>query len=120
LWFTERAVDRIGRISTTGKITEYQLASGRLPLDITPARDGSLWFTDRAANCVGRTTVTGPITEFVVPTPGSDPLGITAGPDGTFWFMEGKGDRIARLNPQRRGGSPCQTSAPGPTGGPGY
>jgi len=118
LWFTERAVDRIGRSSTTGKITEYQLASGRLPLEITAARDGSLWFTDRAANCVGRITVAGRITEFAVPTPDSDPLGITAGPDGTIWFVEGKGDRIARLNPQRRDGSPCQTGAPAPTCGP--
>lgn len=120
LWFTERAVDRIVRISTTGKITEYQLAAGRLPLDITPARDGSVWFTDRAANCVGRITVTGRITEFAVPTPDSDPLGITTGPDSTIWFVEGKGDRIARLNPQRRDGSPCQTGAAGPTGGPSY
>ncbi|MEU7038521.1 hypothetical protein ABZ958_33310 [Streptomyces sp. NPDC046237] len=47
LWFTETAADRIGRISTSGEITEFPLPdrAGR-PHAIAPGADGALWFTE--------------------------------------------------------------------------
>jgi len=45
LWFTELGANTIGRISTTGVINEYPLASGSHPYGITAGPDGNLWFT---------------------------------------------------------------------------
>src|SRR5437762_11139869 len=48
LWFTENQSDRIGRITTSGSVTEYQLPTDRQPFEITNGPDGALWFTDVA------------------------------------------------------------------------
>src|SRR5690349_5341280 len=47
LWFTEHNVNKIGRITATGAITEYALPeTNRYPTDIAAGRDGALWFTE--------------------------------------------------------------------------
>src|SRR5262249_6076935 len=43
LWFTEKNASAIGRITTTGLLTEYALAAGRGPQQIVAASDGALW-----------------------------------------------------------------------------
>jgi streptogramin lyase len=57
LWFTEDYVNRIGRITTGGVITEYPVGpmSSSLQLQgIATAPDGSIWFCETAKNVIGR------------------------------------------------------------------
>ena len=99
LWFTSQnkspvtfsiVSGQIGRITTSGTITEFTLPGGgtRLttphPTDITTGPDGALWFTDSNLGKIGRITTRGSLTQFT--TPQADPIGITTGPDGALWF----------------------------------
>jgi hypothetical protein len=90
LWFVENNGNKIGKITTSGTITEYALPSGRWPEGITAGPDGNLWFTELADN-IGKITTSGTITEYAIPTGASSPYGIAAGPDGNLWFTEGIG-----------------------------
>jgi uncharacterized protein (TIGR03437 family) len=86
---------KVGRITTSGTITEYPLPqAGDYPLAIAAGPDGALWFTDYLGQ-IGRITTSGTVTSEV-PTPtntGNGDLGyysdsIAAGPDGAMWFIE--------------------------------
>jgi virginiamycin B lyase len=92
LWFTEPHVNKIGRMTTAGVVTEYPVpTAGSLPREITLGPDGNLWFTEAIGDKIGRITTGGVITEYVV-GPAHDgsslPEGITAGPDGNLWFTQ--------------------------------
>ena len=100
MWFTEG--DMIGRMTTSGSLTEYgplsSIGTGAPHLAyITPGPDGALWFADCGNDAVGRITTAGTITEYVVPNPSGDPLGITVGPDGNIWFTENESGSIGVL-----------------------
>jgi len=93
LWFTEIGPDEvgssIGRITTSGKITEFPLPSTHIFLSsITAGPDGNLWFTGIGTNnglsMIGMITPQGKIREFTFLHSifGS----ITRGPDGNLWF----------------------------------
>jgi streptogramin lyase len=97
LWFTEENLfgDKIGRITTSGSITEFPLPTLQNVLGgITAGPDGNLWFTELGQDAIGRITPTGNITEFRLKT-GSSFKGITAGPDGNLWFTESDSNAIA-------------------------
>jgi virginiamycin B lyase len=96
LWFAEFYAGKIGRITTSGVVTEYS-APGSTPFRITAGPDGALWFTDDFGNRIGRITTSGVVTEYAVPTPNSNPAGIATGPDGALWFTEGSGNNIGRI-----------------------
>jgi uncharacterized protein (TIGR03437 family) len=88
---------KIGRITTSGTITEYPLPqAGNLPFAIAAGPDGALWFTDFLGQ-IERITTSGTVTSEV-PTPTNTagyPGTIAAGPDGAMWFIEpGKIGRI--------------------------
>jgi len=102
VWFTEQFVQflgqpaniplgQIGRITPQGTITEFPLAVGDAPGDITAGPDGNLWFGVRntaagsAGGYVARMTPTGVLTKFPLPSGGFADA-ITAGPDGNLWF----------------------------------
>jgi len=75
LWFTDLDGDAIGRITTSGSITEYALPnpdSG--PTGITAGPDGALWFTEAYGSRIGRITTAGAITEYALAA-GSNPWG---------------------------------------------
>jgi len=93
LWFTE--YDNIGRITTAGVITEYNVLNGGSPFWITAGPDGALWFT-QGVEKIGRITTAGVITGYLVRAADSYPEGITTGPDGELWFTEShvKGNSI--------------------------
>src|SRR5438034_737511 len=97
LWFTEYSGNNIGRITTSGAITEFPLPTANsAPFGITAGPDGNLWFTEFVGNKIGRITTSGAITEVPLPTANSAPYGITAGPGGIrLWFTEASGDKIA-------------------------
>ena len=114
LWFAESketggsfamAVPFIGRITTAGVITEYQLlanGSSRLPgfatpESITAGSDGALWFVDQFTQ-IGRITTAGSSTLYGNPNNAYQDggFGITSGPDGAIWFTE---DGCSGCNP---------------------
>src|SRR5215470_15761453 len=66
LWFTENGSNQIGRITTSGAITEYPIPSSSSgPIAITTGPDGALWFTTPAK--LGRITSSGSVLEFAIP-----------------------------------------------------
>jgi virginiamycin B lyase len=91
LWFTEPNVDRIGRMTAHGKVTEYSngISSGSQPYSIVPGPDGALWFTERTGGRIGRITTSGKVTEYSSGiTSGEQPFDLAPGPDGAIWFTE--------------------------------
>src|SRR6266851_1855100 len=109
LWFTETLANQIGRITTTGTVTEFPvLTANSRPFGITCQFDRSdghieIFFTEANANQIGRMRYFPDhyeMTEFVIPTPNSTPGPITFGPDGNIWFTEFSGNSsVARMTP---------------------
>ena len=100
LWFVENKTNRIGRMTTSGALTEFPIPTADSDsLFIAAGADGNLWFTEWAAGKIGRITTAGVITEFSVPSPSGTPKGITAGPDGNIWFTEWQPNKIGRITP---------------------
>jgi hypothetical protein len=94
LWFTEPSGNKIGRITTTGTITEFSVPTASSnPWGITAGPDGAMWFTELSGNKVGRITTTGTITEY---TANNTPNDIATGSDGNLWFTE-QGGKIGKL-----------------------
>jgi len=61
LWFTEANRDKIGRITTSGQITEFPIpttnsAPFSAPTGITPDPEGYIWFADSGGNVIARIT----------------------------------------------------------------
>lgn len=109
LWFCETFRGKIGRCSTNGTITLFDVPTrpgngSSNPLFICAGPDGKLWFTESnsKANKVGCVTVDGKFSEFALPHDG-EPRGITAGPDGNLWVVQGakfpEEDRVLRISP---------------------
>ena len=83
----------IGRITTSGSVTLFDLPPYRDPGSITAGPDGALWFTEGAGlgsgtfvSGIGRLTTSGHLVEF-----GSDVIEaewIVAGPDRALWFTD--------------------------------
>src|SRR5205085_8690039 len=66
LWFTEYGTDRVGRIATTGAVSEYAIPTpGTFPIGIVAGPDGALWFAESEAGKIGRL-----VPEAVGPPPG--------------------------------------------------
>jgi streptogramin lyase len=98
LWFTENSVTGIGRITTSGVITQFGAGTCGLRVPAQPGAiaagpDGNLWFT--ISNCaeVGRITTSGKVTTFDIPAKAND---IAAGPDKKMWFT---GPGIGNIDP---------------------
>jgi virginiamycin B lyase len=103
LWFTENEAGKVGRITTSGTVTEFSLGStSTQPRDITVGPDGALWFTQLDATtshgAIGRITTDGQLSEFQPPT-GGRLFGITTGPDGNIWATNNDNDLIVRFVP---------------------
>jgi len=121
LWFTETYDDSIGRLTTSGQLTEFLLCSGCgedqvEPWDMAVGSDGALWFTEYGANAIGRITTSGQISKFALTGAMADPLGITAGPDGALWFTDAGG--IGRITTEGVTSQVASTSAYSITTGP--
>jgi uncharacterized protein (TIGR03437 family) len=98
LWFADAAF-KIGRITTSGTITEYALPANDSPFGIAAGPDGALWYTDYSLGAIGRITTSGTVSSLVA-TPTNTAGGflgyIAAGPDGAMWFTEVAG-KIGRI-----------------------
>ena len=94
LWYT--AGETIGKISTTGSITEYPIPTPHSnPHSIAVGSDGNLWFTEDQK--IGKITTTGFVTEYSLPQTNSHAWGVTAGPDGNLWYADHGGNRIGKI-----------------------
>ncbi len=85
MWFTEEEASRIGKITTSGTVTEYSLPGGSEPVSIAIGPDKNLWFTEQGTDKIGRMTTSGEVTQFSLPAE-NRPHAITAGSDGNIWF----------------------------------
>jgi virginiamycin B lyase len=96
LWFTEPFPfeSRIGRITPSGVITEFQLASRAEPRDIVAGPDGNLWFVDFTGQLETITT-TGVVT--AVEQVKGGPWGIGRGAGTTIWLTQRDGNHIGRF-----------------------
>jgi streptogramin lyase len=105
LWFSENVNgnnSKLGRITTSGTVTEFPLANAlAAPLGVAAGPDGNIWFTEacNCANMIGKITPSGAITEYPVPTANAGPQYIAAGPDGNLWFTEEAGNKVGRITP---------------------
>jgi virginiamycin B lyase len=99
VWFTEQDAAKIGRITTSGAVSEDPIPTPPsepiiTPFEIVAGPDGALWFTDGAV--LWRATTSGAFTKYSV---GTAPFayGITVGPDNALWLTEGSANAIGRL-----------------------
>jgi streptogramin lyase len=76
LWFTNHGNASIGRITTSGRITNYTGTGISGPDGIVAGPDGAMWFTNQSNSSIGRitTAVTPQISGF---TPASGAPGTT-------------------------------------------
>jgi streptogramin lyase len=80
---------QIGRITTSGAITEFTLPGGTRrttphPNDLTVGPDRALWFTDSNLSKIGRITTSGALTQF--PSSQAEPPGHHNRPGRSLWF----------------------------------
>jgi streptogramin lyase len=99
VWFTLPQQNKVGRITSTGVITEISGIQG--PMGITTGPDGNLWIT-QSSDQIAQITMTGVITAFPI-APESYPDAIISGPDGNLWYVitiayKG-GNKIGRITP---------------------
>ena len=92
IWFTERGVSKIGRISasTPGIPEEFPTKdAGAAPDIITVGPDGNIWFTEQSNNSIGRMTPSNPTAPDSFGGIGLiDPRGIAVGPDLNLWVTD--------------------------------
>ncbi len=99
LWFSENFASNkgsgawIGRCTTSGAVTTYNVPGGVVPTTLTAGPDGAIWFGTNAtvlgpsqSGVIGRVTTSGMFSEYTDPGNIGQVLGITAGPDGALWF----------------------------------
>ena len=94
VWFTDFARDRVGKITPTGRATEYDFALDSHLFGITAGPDGNLWVSENSRSRIARVTPSGAITEYTGIH--LSPHSITSGADGNLWFTEDN-ERIGRI-----------------------
>ena len=119
LWFTATesstanpgtSYGLIGRITTTGAISEFSLPiQDSDPLSIVAGSDGALWFTEvqqaPLTPVIGRITTSGVVTEYPFSLSNGLPAGfgvfgnngMVSGPDGSLWFTLTTPNQIGRM-----------------------
>jgi virginiamycin B lyase len=112
LWFTEgnptivdnMEVARIGRMTTAGDITEFDVICFCFPNDIVQGPGNTLYFTSNNSG-LGRITTAGEVQPFVVPVDDqgneiTDALGNGIASDGTdVWYADQINDSLWRFTP---------------------
>ena len=93
VWFTE--VETIGRISTSGAITQFPMGVGSSPTSIVSGH-GAIWVSDDARGLISRLTPSGTRNDFAVPH-GAHPEEMTVGPDGALWWLDARQNDIGRM-----------------------
>src|SRR5262249_30300889 len=87
----------IGRISTSGAITEWAVpGTSNNPRGITAGPDGALWFTETGSKKAGRLTTSGTFTQYALNS-SAEPREIAVGADGALWISESGANKIGRI-----------------------
>jgi virginiamycin B lyase len=86
-WFTEYFAGKIGWITRTGELKEFDLPAGSRPGSIAVDAEGNLWFSEQEVNRIGRITPTGKVSGFKLPL-AVHPGALAVGADGRIWFTE--------------------------------
>jgi len=108
VWFVETAVNKIGRISTDGVVTEYPVPTAHaIDTDqgfLAVGPDSALWFNEDRVNQIGRITTDGQVTEFPLPhelKPTREQVSpiraIATGSDGALWVTSSAANAIIKL-----------------------
>ena len=89
VWFSDQGVPTkaMGRITTSGTITEFGVPAGSVPRQVRVGADGNIWFTDTATPAIGRITPSGTVTLFSLPA-GTFPNALAMDLDGNIWFTD--------------------------------
>lgn len=107
------ATDGIGRISSSGAITEYSVPAVDILDQIVTGPDGNLWFPAGASK-IWRSTPSGQMTEFALP-PNTAATGVAAGSDGNVWMAGTGNNTIGFVTPT---GTPTLFPLPTPNAQP--
>ncbi len=107
LWFVDS--NKIGKVSTAGNVTEYNVGSSGVDLSnahLTAGGDGNLWFLNSGS--LNSITPSGNVRSFT--TPAGQLTSLSQSPDGNLWYtlqpaangpLSNKpGPVVARLSPQ--------------------
>jgi len=103
LWFTDNQAGDIGRITTDGKVKEFEVRAGADSLvGLAAGSDGNLWLSDSKANVIQMVQPDGTIPAYGTngkPTDfnATSPIGVTAGPGGTMWYAAPGDNAIGRI-----------------------
>jgi len=92
MWFTEQAVDKFGRITPSGVITEFSGINS--PSSIATGPDGNIWISSAFVPEVARVTPSVEITIFQTP---STPTIIRPGNSNNLLFTEFSANKIASI-----------------------
>ena len=107
LWYVDGDEGVIGKMTTSGRVTEYHLAKIAHGSAIVAGGDGDVWFAGTGATgsttrgFVGKIAPSGSTSEFALPVGASQPTGIAVGPDGSVWVAaDGPGEtgRIVKVS----------------------
>lgn len=105
MWFTDQGHNSsgdnlIGRVSSSGAITEFALPSGAgRPTAIAEGADGNMWFTEPGLNRIGEITPSGTISEFPASSVGGSLNNLVLAPDGDLWFS-GDDHTVSWISPE--------------------
>lgn len=95
VWFTEWKNNAVGKITSSGTITEYSIHGH--PEGITAGPDGNIWAVESSGSeKIAKVTPSGTVTEYSLLS-GSEARDITAGPDGNLWFTEDDTSMIGKI-----------------------
>jgi virginiamycin B lyase len=87
LWFAEESAGKIGRLTTAGVLTDYDITTpSSQPYQIAAGPDAAMWFTESATAKIGRITTAGVVTDEFGALAGH-PTAITTGPDSALWYV---------------------------------
>jgi virginiamycin B lyase len=102
MWFAEPGANAIGRISSSGVVTQYPIPAstpgGRGISALTVGPSGAdVWFTEWGVDRLGQLSPDGGLREYAIAPydAGSGIEALTVGPDGTLWAA--LSDGIARM-----------------------
>gem|GEM_PF-1871547 len=111
MWFTEQAVDKFGRITPSGVITEFSGVNS--PSSIAAGPDGNIWISSAFLPEVARVTPTVEITIFPTPSP---PTIIRTGNSNNLLFTEFSANKIASITTDGVVTESAEFLGSGPTG----
>lgn len=112
LWFTAVTTSAqinpggfIGRMTTAGAVTTYQLPaslSAEAAQTIVVGPDGALWFDVPMAASIGRITMAGTVSVYPIPNAMNEGVawndhGLTVGPDGALWETWAANNELVRI-----------------------